>query len=318
MNSESPENGSISIMALESGVKYETLDEAPDVALLIELLGIRPTDLAKLSQRFRIDIEDLQDVQDLDERSRLQIEDNYTIILLRVPVDLRVKDRQYSTIPTAVFTNGRDIIIIQNEDIPMRKPKVRQKVHLSTTAADIIYRWWEIIIHAFESTLDIIETTINETEDVIMREMYPSQLEWFFQLSRDAIFIEAALRSNMKVLQRLEQTHVLGKLMLDVDRLEELEVDLQQQTELSAIYRELIDNAMNAYDSMVGHNLNRAIKTLTSISLLVSVPTLIASVYGMNVGLPFQENPFAFVIVMGVSFAISLPLLFILRRMKLV
>ncbi len=318
MNSESPEKGSISIMALESGVKYETLDEAPDVLLLIELLGIRPTDLAKLSQRFGIDIEDLQDVQDLDERSRLQIEDNYTIILLRVPVDLRAKDRQYSTIPTAVFTNGRDIIIIQKEDIPTRKSKVRQKVHLSTTAADIVYRWWEIIIHAFESTLDIIETTINETEDVIMREMYPSQLEWFFQLSRDAIFIEAALKSNTRVLQKLEQTHVLGKLMLDVDRLEELEVDLQRQTELSAIYRELIDNAMNAYDSMAGHNLNRAIRTLTSISLLVSVPTLIASVYGMNVGLPFQENPMAFAVVMGVSFATSLILLFILRRMNLV
>jgi magnesium transporter len=151
-----------------------------------------------------------------------------------------------------------------------------------------------------------------------MSEIYPSQLEWFFQLSRDAIFIEAALKANVKVLLKLERTHVVGRMILDVDRLEELEVDLQQQVELSAIYRELIENAMNAYDSMVSHNLNIVIKTLTSISLLVSVPTLIASIYGMNVGLPFQDEILAFPIVMGLSFAISLPLLVILRKKNLV
>jgi magnesium transporter len=110
--------------------------------LLIELVGVRPNDLAILSQRFAIDLEDLQDVQDLDERPRLQIEDKYTMIVLRVPVNLSIKDRQNSTIPVAVFTNGRDIIIIQNEEVPLRKPKLRQKIYLSTTAADIIYTWW--------------------------------------------------------------------------------------------------------------------------------------------------------------------------------
>jgi magnesium transporter len=318
MSEECSENGSISIMALESGIKYASLDEAPDVPLLIELVGIRPNDLAKLSQRFSIDLEDLQDIQDLDERPRLQLEDKYTMIVLRVPVDLRVKDRQYSTTPVAIFTNGRDIIIVQNDPIPLRKPKLRQKVYLSTTAADIIYKWWEIIIHSYETTLDIVEATINETEDVIMREIYPSQLEWFFQLSRDAIFIEAALKANMKVLLRLERNHILGRMILDVDRLEELEVDLQQQVELSAIYRELIENAMNSYDSMVSHNLNRVIKTLTSISLLVSVPTLIASIYGMNVDLPFDEHALAFVIIMIISFTISLSLLILLRQKNLV
>jgi Mg2+ and Co2+ transporter CorA len=172
MSNESPENGSISIMELESGIKYASLDEAPDVPLLIELIGVRPNDLTKLSQRFTIDLEDLQDVQDLDERPRLQIEDKYTMIVLRVPVNLRVKERQNSTIPTAVFTNGRDIIIIQNDEIPLRKPKLRQKIYLSTTAADIIYKWFEIVIHSYETTLDIVEATINETEDIIMSEIY--------------------------------------------------------------------------------------------------------------------------------------------------
>ena len=100
--------------------------------------------------------------------------------------------------------------------------------------------------------------------------------------------------------------------------MEELEVDLQQQVELGDIYRELIANAMNAYDSMVNHNLNRVIKTLTSISLLVSVPTLVASVYGMNVGLPLENDPLAFVLIMAASLFITLPLLLFLRTKGLV
>lgn len=318
MSSDTADNGRISIMALESGIKYATLEEAPDEPLLIEIVGIRPNDLAKISQRFEIDLEDLQDVQDLDERPRLQIEDKFTMIVLRVPVDLRVEEREYSTNPIGIFTNGRDIIVIQNDEVPRRKDRLRRKVRLSTTANEVIYRWWELVIHSFETTLDLVEDTINTTEDVIMKEIYPSQLEWFFQLSRDAIFMETALKANMKVLRRLKRFNIVGRMILDVDRLEELEVDLQQQVELIDIYRELIGNAMDAYESMVSHNLNRVIKTLTSISLLVSVPTLIASIYGMNVGLPFATDPFAFVIVMLASLFITLPLLLILRRKGLV
>ena len=319
MSSETPEKGSFAIMALESGIEYASLEDAPDEPLLVEIVGIRPNDLASISRHFEIDLEDLQDVQDLDERPRLQIEDKFTMIVLRVPVNLAEMDRDYSTNPIGIFTNGRDIIVIQNEEVPLRKSRLRQRVRLSTTAAEVIYRWWEIVIHSFETTLDLIEATINKTEDRIMTEIYPSQLERFFQLSRDSIFMETSLKANMKVLRRLQRFHIIGRMILDVDRLEELEVDLQQQLELSAIYRELITNAMDAYDSIVGHNLNRVIKTLTSISLLVSVPTLIASIYGMNVELPLVGRDFtAFLLVIIASMFITLPLLLFLRRKGLV
>ena len=209
MSNDTSENGSISIMALESGIKYANLDEAPDEPLLIEVIGIRPHDLAKISQHFEIDLDDLQDVQDLDERPRLQIEDKYAMIVLRVPVNLKEFGREYSTNPLAIFTNGKDIIVLQNDDVPIRKQKLRNRITYSTSAADIIYKWWEIIIHSFETTLDYIEESINQTEDFIMSEIYPSQLEWFFQLSRDAIFMETALQANMKVLRRLQRFHII-------------------------------------------------------------------------------------------------------------
>jgi magnesium transporter len=160
--------------------------------------------------------------------------------------------------------------------------------------------------------------TIKNTEESIMKELYPSRMDRFFQLSRDAIFMETALRSNMRVLRRMRNLQRVGRMILDEDRLEELAVDLKQQMDLSSIYRELIENAMNAYDSIVNHNLNRVMKTLTSISLLVSVPTLIASIYGMNVGLPLEQDPLAFPLIMIISILITLPVLIILRTNNLV
>ena len=313
MSGTKKERRAFTIIELESGIKHDSLDAAPDVPLLIDLVDFTPADLAKISQRFEIDLEDLQDVQDLDERPRLQIENKYTMLILRVPVNLDVEERSYSTYPIGVFTNGRDIIIVKNQLVPLRKDRVWLKLRNSTTPSEVIYYLWETIIKSFEYTLDIVEATINNMEDRLLAELYPSQLDRFFQLSRDTIFMEAALKANMRVLRRLKRVHMIGKMPLDSDRLEELEVDLEQQMGLSAIYRDLINNAMNAYDSIVGHNLNKVMKTLTSISLIVSVPTLIASLYGMNVGLPLESDPLAFVIILLFSLIITVPLLLFLR-----
>ncbi len=320
--SENPEpTEHITIMALESGIRYEELDDTPDEPLLIEVVGFTARDLGRISQKFEIDLEDLQDLLDLDERPRLQVEDKFTMLVLRVPVNLHNPERQYSTTPIGVFTNGRDLLILQHEIMPLRRKRYWKRIRHATTAAESIYRLWDTIINSFEHTLDIIEETINQTEDDILSELYPSQLDHFFRLSRDTIFMEAALKSNMKVLRRLIRVQRIGRMILDVDRLEELEVDLQQQLELSAIYRELIDNALGAYETIVGHNLNRVMKILTSISLLVSVPTLIASLYGMNMGLPFvgsPDDPASFPIVILLSLLITGPLLVILRMKNLV
>jgi len=305
---------SFTIMALESGIRYPDLDSAPDEPLLIEMIGIQPEYFGEISSKFEVDLEDLQDLLDMDERPRVQVEDKFTMLVMRVPVDLNEDTREYSTAPIGMFTNGRDIITMQHDVVPLRKKRLRTLIRRSTSASEIIYNQLEIIIHSFETVLDIIEETIKTTEETIRSDIYPSHMDKFFQLSRDAIFVDAALKGNMRVLRRLKRIKRFGKMILDEDRLEELEVDLMQQIELSMIYRELIENAMEIFDSIVGHNLNTVMKTLTAVSLLVSVPTLVASVYGMNVGLPLEQNPAAFFVVLVASFMITIPFYLYLRR----
>ncbi|MHA1958960.1 MAG: magnesium transporter CorA family protein [Candidatus Thorarchaeota archaeon] len=311
----------LTITALDSGIEYETLDEAPEEPLLVEMVGIQPEYLPTLSRRFGIDLEDLEDLMDLDERPRVQVEDEFTMIVLRVPVDLEKKDREYSTYPVGIFTNGDSLLIMKHTQVPLRRRRLRRKTRQLMTPPEIVYNLWEVVIHSFETMLDIIEDTIKKTEDTLQAELYPSGMNKFYTLSSDAVYLEAALKSNMRVLRHLVRSPRLGNIELDCDRLEELEVDLQQQMELGVIYRELIANAMDAYDTIVGHNLSRVIKTLTSISLLVSVPTLIASLYGMNVGLPGvndPSDPIAFVYILLVSLTITTPILLFLRKKGLV
>ncbi|MCK5238361.1 MAG: magnesium transporter CorA family protein [Candidatus Thorarchaeota archaeon] len=302
------------IMALESGISYPDLASAPDEPLLIEMIGIQPEYFGELSAKFEVDLEDLQDLLDMDERPRVQIEDKFTMLVMRVPSDLNDDERTHSTAPIGIFTNGRDIIILQHNVVPLRKKRLRTLIRRSTTASEIIYNTWEIVIHSFETVLDIIEATIKETEETIRSDVYFSRMDRFYQLSRDAIFVDAALKGNMRVLRGLKRVQRFGRMILDEDRLEELEVDLQQQIELSKIYRELIENAMEIFDSIAGHNLNTVMKTLTAVSLLVSVPTLVASIYGMNVGLPLEQNPGAFIVVLAASFMLTIPFYIYLRQ----
>lgn len=305
-------------MALESGIQYPDLDSTPDEPLLIEMIGIQPEYFGLLSSKFEVDLEDLQDLLDIDERPRIQVEDKFTMVVLRVPVDLNQEIRDHSTSPIGMFTNGRDIIIMQHESVPLKKKRLRHLIRRSTQASEIIYNQWEIVIHSFETVLDIIEATIKETEHAVKRDLYPRQMDKFFQLSRDAIFVDAALKGNMRVLKGMLRMKRFGKMLLDEDRLQEIEVDLMQQIELSQIYRELIENAMEIYDSIVGHNLNTVMKTLTAVSLLVSVPTLVASVYGMNVGLPLMNAPEAFILVLSASVALTIPFYLYLRVRNLI
>ncbi len=318
MSGDNEQSWSYSVRSLESGIRYETLDASPDEPLLIEMIGIQPERLPELATRFNIDLEDLQDIMDLDERPRVQIEEDFAMLVLRVPVDLTIKDRDYSTYPVGLFTDGDSLVIMKHAEIPIRQRRLKRISKSLMTPPEIIYNLWEVVIHSFETTLDIIEATIKHAEESIQTEIYPTRLSEFFRLSSDAVYMEAALQANMRVLRHLIRNPRFGHVVLNVERLEELEVDLQQQLELSSIYRELIDNAMNAYDMIVGHNLNQVMKTLTSISLIVSVPTLIASIYGMNVGLPLQNEPGAFIFLLLFSFFITLPVLAVLRIKRLV
>jgi magnesium transporter len=321
MTNVNPAEHILIVRSLETGEDFKDIESAHDTPVFIEIVGVKQELLQVISEKYHVHLDDLQDLNDLDERPRLWIEDEFSMLILRVPIDLHQKERDYATYPMGIITNGESLIFVKHAKIPVRRKRILHPTKLAKTMADLIYNEWARVIHSFETGLDIIEATIKETEEHIIKELYPTRLDKFFKLSGDAVFLEAALRSNLRVLRQLARNMAFGGINLDPEKLEELEVDLRQQLELIAIYRQLIDNAMQAYDSVVGHNLNSVMKVLTSVSLILSIPTLLAGIYGMNVVLPFgvpQDDPNAFALYLLVSIVLTVPLFFYLRRKNLV
>jgi magnesium transporter len=101
------------------------------------------------------------------------------------------------------------------------------------------------------------------------------------------------------------------------DLYEEIVIENKQALEMASIYTTILTSMMDAFASMVNHNLNIMLKLLTSITIVLAIPTLIASVYGMNVALPMQESPFGFSVVMGVTVVTTIISVFLLWRSEM-
>ncbi len=137
-------------------------------------------------------------------------------------------------------------------------------------------------------------------------------------LSREATYLDAALRGNVRAFYRLQKAPEFQELPDLLDDLEDLSIDLQQQADLLRIYRDLIESSLDAYASVISNNQNDLIKLLASISLIVMVPTLIASLYGMNLDLPFSEGPLAFWAIIVFSLVLIVPIWYILHKIDLI
>ncbi len=125
-----------------------------------------------------------------------------------------------------------------------------------------------------------------------MRSLKEEAVHEAYQLSNDLIFLSASIFRNLNALRQMlrhRKKEFPEELM---ERLEDIEIDTRQQHEAVSMYRELLSSTLDAYQSSISNNLNLVLKILASISLILMLPTLIASLYGMNVGLPLENNPY--------------------------
>ncbi len=136
------------------------------------------------------------------------------------------------------------------------------------------------------------------------------------RMEKSLVFFNTSLKSNEIILERLQRTRWLLNDPDAEDLVEDVIIENKQAIEMTNIYSNILSSMMDAFASIISNNLNIVMKFLTSITIILSVPTLISSIYGMNVHLPFQESEYAFAIVMGLSIIISLVLVFIFIHKK--
>ncbi len=276
--------------------------------------AIRPTDdeLIEISQKFKIDLEDLEDCFDETERPRFSFDfiAKYNFILLHCPMseDLDLEQEQV-TYPIGFFlTEGKKIITIQ----PITNAgfeKYIESINKRNTP-DSFFLTVELI-HGLISQMDKIVkkfiSNIKEIQKGILHSQRGSDIQKPFQLNNYLIFYNTAMLGNLNTIKSFynkNKSYIDANVSL-FDKFEDMIVDIEQVYSLSSIYRDVLANSLDAFSSVINNNITAIMKILTSLSIIIAIPTLIASVFGMNIYFPGIDVQTPNVIPLGLVLLIT-------------
>ncbi|MHA1995761.1 MAG: magnesium transporter CorA family protein [Candidatus Hodarchaeales archaeon] len=322
----------IEVKNLETGLTFSDYIQGilPNVPTWMICTKPSMEELKAIQNTYKIPWEDLEDSLDVDERPRLELSPEndppFIKLVLRVPSGEQFKktdlfQSRQTTLPATVFLTGSHLITIQYQAIEakrVRKPIGSRRKRSKPTIL-VLLDWLESVVKSYELGVDIIDQELASLEQVIFKSVKSKSIEQVFTLSREATYLDAALRGNVRAFYQLQKAPEFKELPELLDDLEDLSIDLQQQADLLRIYRDLIESSLDAYASVISNNQNDLIRVLTSISLIVMVPTLIASLYGMNLTpLPLSDNPYSFWIVIFISFVLIVPIWYVLHKIELI
>ena len=281
-----------------------------------------PGELEDISARIDIPLDFLQDSLDLDERSRYEKEDRCNLIVINTPViNENVKENEaiYKTIPIGIILHTNYIVTISAQQNPVIEKFVNSNVK-GFDPGDLemfTLQIFEQNVYWFLACLK----KLNLKRNIIEQELYNSsrnkELQQLLRIEKSLVYFVNSLSTNDLLMMKMKRTDLLG--IRDKERhfdlFEDTIIDNNQALEMSNVYTNILSGTMEAYASIVSNNMNAFIQRLTIITIILMVPTLVASFYGMNLEhLPFKDHPYAFWILIMVSVMLGVLIVWFFRR----
>lgn len=267
----------------------------------IALTNPSANELLEVSQRYNIDIDHLRAPLDEEERSRIEVEDNYTLVLVDIPTleERNGKDR-YITIPLAIIIAKDAIVTICLEETAILKSFMDGRVkgfstHMKTRfILQILYKNASV----FLQYLRIIDRKSEEIEHKLHQSTKNRELIELLELEKSLVYFTTSLRSNEVVLEKLLKSDGVKKYPEDTELLEDVIIENKQAIEMANIYSGILSGMMDAFASVISNNLNIVMKFLATVTIVLSIPTMIASFFGMNFdNIPLGHQPMGFYMV---------------------
>lgn len=278
----------------------------------------KPTneELQQVVQETGIDIDDLRAPLDDEERSRIEQEDDYVVVLVDIP-SLDEKDR-YVTIPLGIYMTKQLIVTVCLEETPVLKAFMNNRVKEFFTfkrtrfVFQILYR----NATSYLRYLRIIDRKSEQIEEKLHISQKNKELIELLELEKSLVYFTTSLRSNETVLEKLLRTEKVKKYPEDEELLEDVIVENKQAIEMANIYSGILSGMMDAFASVISNNLNVVMKFLSTVTIVMSIPTMIASFYGMNFdNIPLGHSPYGFYIITACTLVItSLVVLFFKKK----
>ena len=267
----------------------------------IALTNPSATEVLEVSERYNIDVDHLRAPLDEEERSRIEIEDDYTLILVDIPsIEERNGKDRYVTIPLGIIIAKDVLITICLEETPILKNFMDGRVkgfytYMKTRfILQILYKNATV----FLQYLRIIDRKSEEIEHKLHESTKNRELIELLELEKSLVYFTTSLRANEVVLEKLMKSEGIKKYPEDTELLEDVIIENKQAIEMANIYSGILSGMMDAFASVISNNLNIVMKFLATVTIVLSIPTMIASFYGMNFdNIPLGHNPFGFYIV---------------------
>lgn len=297
------------------------IQEAQD-GCWIALTNPTATEIFEISEQFEIEVDDLRAPLDEEERSRIEVEDNYTLILVDVPmIEERNEKDWYGTIPLGIIITDKMIFTVCLEDTQVLTRFMEGRVRNFFTymktrfILQILYRNASMYLRY----LRIIDKKSAQVEEKLHLSTRNQELIELLELEKSLVYFTTSLRSNEVVLEKLLKVESIKKYPEDTELLEDVIIENKQAIEMANIYSGILSGMMDAFASVISNNLNIVMKVLAIITIVMSIPTIVFSAYGMNVnaaGMPFANNPWGFLIIILFSVAISIIAALILSKKR--
>ena len=309
----------IQIFLTEDGAIHQK-DELQNGAWMA-LTDPAATEILEISEAYGIDPDHLRAPLDEEERSRIEVEDDYTLILVDIPtMEERDGKDWYVTIPLGIIMTDQIMITVCLEETPILTAFMDGRVKEFYTYMKT--RFILQILYKNASMYLQYLRIIDKKSDVVERKLHKAQknreLMELLQLEKSLLYFSTSLRSNEVVLEKLMKSERIKKYPEDTELLEDVIIENKQAIEMANIYSGNLNVTTEAVASVISNNLNIVMKLLTTITLVMSIPTMIASFYGMNVlGIPFAMHPQGFWIVIGFTAVLSLVLTLIFSKKDL-
>jgi magnesium transporter len=293
-------------------INQQTVEiDKPEIGSWVNVLPpLKQEEFSELSTGLDIPIDFLTDSLDIDERSRFEEEDNVKLIVIKTPTEnnsFNESDAYYITIPICIIlTHNQTVTVNSFENTAIKKFLNTFQNRHPDKKNMMVLKIFEKIVQNFMEHLKEINQRRNTFEQKLYDASRNEHLLELMRIQKSLVYIVTALRSNELLFMKLQRTNFLSLNEDEKEFLDDLIVDNSQALEMSNIYSNILSSTLDAFAGIIANNQNEVLKRLSVITIVLTLPVLVASIYGMNVPIPYQESKLAFYMPVGLSLVISL------------
>ena len=277
-------------------------------------------DQRELEERFKIPDYFLSDISDTDERARYEYNDGWMLVILRIPYVKEIRSRTpYTTVPLGIIHKRDVTITVCFYETNMMIDFVSYQQKRGEGFVDYVDMTFRLFLTSavwYLKRLKQISTLIDNAKRNLDRDVNNESLIGLSRLQDSLTYFQTSIRGNENLLAKLKFKLQVDE--LDADLIEDVNIEMSQARETTHIYSDILESTMDTYSSIINNNMNTVMRTLTSVNIILMFPTLIASLFGMNLVNGMENSKFGFVLALTISIFVSMASWWILRHKRLI